>query len=92
MTRDSWILIVGTVGGCCTTFAFVPQVIKIWHQGGRDLSWAMLSLYLFGVVLWLIYGLILHAQAIVLTNAATAVLIAVATVLKAWTAKRDSAS
>jgi MtN3 and saliva related transmembrane protein len=89
MTTESWIALVGTVGGFCTTFAYVPQVIKIWKQGGRDLSYAMLSLYLFGVLLWLAYGLLIHAQAVVLTNFATAILIAIATGLKAWTAKRD---
>jgi MtN3 and saliva related transmembrane protein len=89
MTNDSWIVLVGTVGGFCTTFAYVPQVIKIWKQGGRDLSYAMLSLYLLGVCLWLAYGLLIHAQAVIITNFATAILIAIATALKAWTAKRD---
>ncbi len=37
MNTDSWIIFVGTVAGFCTTFAFVPQLIKIWRQGGRDL-------------------------------------------------------
>ncbi len=50
----------------------------------------MLSLYLVGVILWLAYGILLHAQAVIITNSATAILIAIATVLKAWTAKRDS--
>ena len=89
MTTDTTIVLLGTVAGFCTTFAYVPQVIKIWKQGGRDLSYAMLSLYLFGVCLWLAYGLLIHAQAVVLTNLATAILIAIATGLKAWTAKRD---
>ena len=83
------IAVLGTVAGFCTTFAFVPQLIKIWKQGGRDLSYAMLSLYLLGVCLWLAYGSLIHAQAVVLTNLATAILIAIATGLKAWTAKRD---
>ena len=89
MTTDGWIVLLGAVGGFCTTFAYVPQVVKIWKQGGRDLSYGMLSLYLFGVLLWLAYGLLLHAQAVVLTNFATAILIAIVTALKAWTAKRD---
>ncbi len=89
MTTDTTIVLLGAVAGFCTTFAYVPQVIKIWKQGGRDLSYAMLSLYLFGVCLWLAYGLLIHAQAVVLTNLATAILIAIATGLKAWTAKRD---
>jgi MtN3 and saliva related transmembrane protein len=89
MTADTWITIAGSLGGFCTTFAFVPQVLKIWKQGGRDLSYGMLALYLFGIMLWLVYGILLRARAIVITNFATAILIAIATVLKAWTAKRD---
>jgi MtN3 and saliva related transmembrane protein len=89
MTTDNWILVLGSVGGFCTTFAFVPQVIKIWKQGGRDLSYGMLALYLAGVILWLAYGVLMHAQAVVLANFATAILIAFATALKAWTARRD---
>ena len=90
MTTENWITVAGSLGGFCTTFAFVPQVLKIWKQGGRDLSYGMLSLYLFGVILWLAYGILLRAQEVIVTNFATAILIAIATVLKAWTAKRDS--
>jgi len=90
MTTDTWIFVLGTVGGFCTTFAFVPQVIKIWRQGGRDLSYGMLFLYLFGVSLWLVYGLLIHAVAVALTNIATLVLVAIATALKAWKARRDA--
>jgi MtN3 and saliva related transmembrane protein len=90
MTTETWVLILGTVGGFCTTFAFVPQVIKIWRQGGRDLSYGMLFLYLFGVSLWIAYGFLLHATAVLVTNVATLVLITIATGLKAWTAKRDA--
>ena len=89
MSTDSWIMVIGTVAGFCTTFAFVPQLIKIWRQGGRDLSYGMLALYLVGAVLWFIYGVLLHAQAVIITNFATAIVIAFATAMKAWTARRD---
>ncbi|HXM96701.1 MAG TPA: PQ-loop domain-containing transporter [Candidatus Dormibacteraeota bacterium] len=89
MTTDKWIIVVGSLGGFCTTFAFIPQVVKIWKQGGRDLSYGMLILYLFGVCLWLVYGFLVQARAVIYTNIATAILIVIATTLKAWTAKRD---
>lgn len=89
MTTEQWITIAGSLAGFCTTFAFVPQVVKIWKQGGRDLSYGMLAIYLLGVILWLAYGILLRARAIVITNFATAILIAIATALKAWTEKRD---
>jgi MtN3 and saliva related transmembrane protein len=88
MTIATWIEVIGSVAGLCTTFAFVPQVLKIWKQGGRDLSYSMLGLYLTGVLLWLTYGLLLHAWAIIWANAATALLIVMATTLKAWKEKQ----
>jgi len=84
MSAPQWVEVLGGIAGFCTTFAFVPQVVKIYRQGGRDLSYATLSFYLLGVLLWLAYGLILHVQAVALTNLATAILIAAATLLKAW--------
>jgi MtN3 and saliva related transmembrane protein len=90
MSMDSWIIVVGTVAGLCTTFAFVPQLIKIWRQGGRDLPYGMLALYLIGAVLWFIYGFLLHAQAVIITNFATAIVITLATAMKAWTDRRDN--
>jgi hypothetical protein len=50
MTAVSWVEIPGAVAGICTTFAFVPQLVKIYRQGGRDLCYGMLSLYLAGVL------------------------------------------
>jgi MtN3 and saliva related transmembrane protein len=82
---------VGTVAGFCTTIAFVPQVVKIWKQGARDLSYAMLAIYLLGVLLWLIYGLLLHSPAIIWTNTATAFLIVFATASKAWKDRQATA-
>jgi MtN3 and saliva related transmembrane protein len=74
---------VGTIAAICTTTAFIPQILKIRRQGGHDLSYPMLFLYLTGILLWLVYGLLLHAAAIIWANAATALLVAVALILKA---------
>ena len=75
--------IVGGVAAVCTTVAFVPQILKIRRQGGADLSYPMLFLYFTGIVLWLAYGLMLHAAAVIWANAVTSVLVAVAILLKA---------
>jgi MtN3 and saliva related transmembrane protein len=74
---------IGGLAAVCTTFAFVPQILKIRRQGGGDLSYPMLGVYLIGIVLWLVYGLMLHAAAVIWANAATSLLVAVAIVLKA---------
>ena len=91
MMSPAWVETLGAVAGFCTTFAFVPQLVKIYRQGGRDLSYGMLAFYLIGILLWLGYGFLIHAQAVVLTNAATAVLIAAATILKAWKERQQTA-
>ncbi|MBZ5703107.1 MAG: hypothetical protein LAN84_14840 [Acidobacteriia bacterium] len=82
MSVQTWIAIVGNCGAVCTTGAFVPQVWKIWKQGGRDLSYSMLGIYLLGVLLWLVYGLLLRAEAVILANAATTVLVLASLILK----------
>ena len=74
---------VGSAAAVCTTIAFVPQILKIRRQGGQDLSYPMLILYLAGILLWLVYGLLLHAAAVIWANVATSLLVAVALVLKA---------
>ena len=73
---------VGTLAAVATTSSFIPQVIKIKKQGGEDLSYPMLFLYLCGILLWLAYGIILHAAAVIWANAITAILVALAIALK----------
>ena len=90
MSTENLIGVVGSLAGLCTTVAFIPQVLKIWKQGGRDLSYGMLTLYLTGVLLWLVYGILVRANEIIVANSATGILITLATILKGWTAKRDA--
>jgi MtN3 and saliva related transmembrane protein len=75
---------VGAVAAVCTTGAFLPQIAKIRRQGGEDLSYPMLFIYLTGIILWLIYGLLLHASAIIWANAITSLLVLVAILMKAF--------
>jgi len=74
---------IGIVAAFCTTVAFVPQIVKLRKQGGKDLSYPMLFLYLTGVLLWLVYGLRVQATAVVWANALSGVLVFVSIVLKA---------
>jgi MtN3 and saliva related transmembrane protein len=73
---------VGTVAAVATTSSFIPQVLKIMKQGGEDLSYPMLILYLFGTILWLAYGILLHAAAVIWANAITGILVTLAIALK----------
>ena len=73
---------IGLIAAACTTASFVPQLIKIHKQGGRDLSYGMLLLYMMGVVLWLTYGLRIHAAEIILANLVAGALVSAAAIMK----------
>jgi MtN3 and saliva related transmembrane protein len=73
---------IGFVAAACTTLAFIPQLVKIRKQGGRDLSYVMLSVYLIGLGLWLVYGMRLHAPAVMAANVVGIVLVGAALFMK----------
>lgn len=63
---------VGFVAGALTTLAFWPQLRRTWRtKSANDVSLAMLVTFATGVAFWLIYGLLLKAWPIILTNAVT---------------------
>jgi 5'-nucleotidase len=83
MVDVTWSALIGTAGGACSALSFLPQVLKVRRQGGRDLSSAMLVLLLAGAVLWFAYGLVNHATAVVVANAAVIILVSAVAVMKA---------
>ena len=75
--------IVGFIAAIFTTFAFVPQVIKIWRtRSTADISLGMYSLFTLGVALWLAYGILLDAWPIILANIITLLLAGAVLVMK----------
>ena len=62
--------------------AFIPQILKIRNQGGKDLSSPMLTVYLVGVLLWLVYGLRCNAPAVIWANVVAFILVATSLLLK----------
>jgi 5'(3')-deoxyribonucleotidase/uncharacterized protein with PQ loop repeat len=85
--------IVGTAGAVCTTQSFLPQLLRVRRQGGYDLSWAMLSMFLVGSGLWLVYGLLNSAVAVVAANIVAIVLVAAIAAFKyAGERRRPAAS
>ena len=73
---------IGLVAAACTTGSFVPQLVKIHRQGGRDLSYGMLLLYMLGIVLWLAYGLRIRAAEVIVANVVAGMLVGAALVMK----------
>lgn len=69
------IQILGLAAGSCTTIAFLPQVLKTWKSGSaKDLSLGMFLFFCFGVLLWLIYGVIIMDVPLIVANLLTLIL------------------
>ena len=72
-----------TVAGILTTLSFVPQVVKIWKsKSAGDISFGMFLLFSAGILLWLIYGILIGAQPIIVANAVTLALALTIIVMK----------
>ena len=66
-----WVRILGFVASVVSTVSFVPQVYEVWSKMPSPATSVSLSMYIvlvIGCVLWLIYGLKIHARPIWLTN------------------------
>ena len=69
-----FITILGLAAGVLTTIAFLPQMLQIWQtKSAKDVSYVMLMLIVFmsGLLLWLVYGIILGALPVILANGVT---------------------
>ena len=74
---------IGLAAGFCTTLAFLPQVIRTWRtRSTADISLGMFLIFTIGVLLWLIYGLVLHDIALIAANGITFVLSAMILLFK----------
>jgi len=81
---ENFIEYLGYVAGFCTTIAFLPQVIKIWQtKSVKDISVLMYLIFVIGVSLWIIYGLIHNAWPIIISNCVTLLLTIVILIMKA---------
>jgi len=68
--------ITGTIAAILTTVSFVPQALKtLKTKQTHDISLFMYVLFIAGVLMWLIYGLLIKSLPIILANAVTMCLI-----------------
>jgi MtN3 and saliva related transmembrane protein len=59
----------GLVAGALTTFAFVPQVVRIVRtRSAYDISWWLFGILAAGSALWLWYGIRLASLPLIATN------------------------
>jgi len=63
--------IFGFLGGCFTTFGYVPQFVRIMKlKSAREISLPFTLSFLAGATFWLTYGLLLSLMPVILWNSA----------------------
>jgi MtN3 and saliva related transmembrane protein len=66
---------IGMAAALLTTAAFAPQAIKAWRsRSTKDVSLAMFTMMVSGILLWLVYGILIDDLPLILANAVTLVL------------------
>ena len=66
---------VGFIGGACTTVSFIPQVVLVLKsKSTKDISLTMYSIFVFGISLWLMYGIMSNALPVIIPNLITFIL------------------
>ena len=62
--------LVGSAAAILTMFGFVPQILKIYRtESVSDVSLFMLLQFSIGVFLWLLYGMHLQNNILIVSNA-----------------------
>lgn len=65
-------LYIGYVAAACTSMSFLPQAIKVIKTNDTEsLSIGMYSVFTFGVLCWLIYGVVLMDWPMIIANVIT---------------------
>ena len=61
--------IIGLIAASFTTFAFVPQVFKIWkNSNASGVSISMYVIMLIGICILLYYGFLIKSLAVIIAN------------------------
>ncbi len=64
--------IIGMLAAACTTFAFLPQVIRVWRTNETEhLALGTFLLFTLGTVAWLTYGILKSDFVIMSANGIT---------------------
>lgn len=68
----AWQELLGFIGGALTTMGFVPQVWRLFRlKSAREISLPFVVLFLFGIGLWLSYGISLRLASVIVWNTVT---------------------
>lgn len=70
-----WIQIAGYTAAAATTISFLPQALHtIKTKETKGISLGMYILYVFGIIMWLTYGIGLNSIPMIAANSITLVL------------------
>ena len=65
----NWVEHIGLAAGALTTAAYLPQVYRTWRtKAVADISLVMYGFMFLGVLLWLVYGVLIKAPAVIAAN------------------------
>lgn len=75
--------IIGSLAAVITTFAWLPQILKILREKqARDISLVTTSALSVGVFLWIVYGVAIGSLPVILANTVSFLFIATIVGLK----------
>jgi MtN3 and saliva related transmembrane protein len=75
--------VIGSIAAVITTFAWVPQILKILRERqARDISLITTATLAAGVFLWIVYGLAIGSLPVILANTVSFLFIATIVGLK----------
>ena len=78
-----WLTALGTLAGLCTSFSFLPQVLKAWREGDTEaISKRMYVASLIAYSLWIVHGLMIGSMPVILFNILNVVFAGAILVLK----------
>ena len=76
-------LLIGSIAAVCTTWAFIPQVMKtIQTKDTSSISLSMYIIFTFWVGCWLVYWLIIHELPVIIANSITCILASIVLLYK----------
>lgn len=61
--------IIGLFAGTCVTISVIPQILKVWKtKKVREISLRTFGILTFGILVWIIYGVLKKDFPIIITN------------------------
>jgi MtN3 and saliva related transmembrane protein len=71
--------LIGSTAALLTMFGFVPQILKIYKtRSVKDVSFPMLLQFSAGIFLWMIYGIRIQDNILIISNAISFITLVVA--------------